>query len=26
VGSTAANVARYAHCSVLIYRPGLDIL
>lgn len=25
VGSTAANVARYAHCSVLIYRPGLDI-
>ena len=26
VGSTAANVARYAHCSVLIFRPGLDIL
>lgn len=25
VGSTAANVARYAHCSVLIYRPGLDV-
>ena len=25
VGSTAANVARYAHCSVLIYRPGLEI-
>ena len=26
VGSTAANVARYAHCSVLIYRPGFDVL
>ncbi|MEA4880664.1 MAG: universal stress protein [Synergistaceae bacterium] len=26
VGSTAANVARYAHCSVLIYRPGPQIL
>ncbi|MBL3539377.1 universal stress protein [Aminivibrio sp.] len=26
VGSTASNVARYAHCSVLIYRPGLQIL
>ncbi|NLB83240.1 MAG: universal stress protein [Synergistaceae bacterium] len=26
VGSTAANVARYAHCSVLIYRPGIQIL
>jgi nucleotide-binding universal stress UspA family protein len=26
VGSTAANVARYAHCSVLIYRPGYDVL
>ncbi len=25
VGSTAANVARYSNCSVLIYRPGLDI-
>jgi len=25
VGSTATNVARYAHCSVLIYRPGLDV-
>jgi len=22
VGSTASNVGRYAHCSVLIYRPG----
>ena len=22
VGSTASKVARYAHCSVLIYRPG----
>lgn len=22
VGSTAANVTRYAHCSVLVYRPG----
>ena len=26
VGSTAANVARYAHCSVLIYRPGLQVI
>ncbi len=26
VGSTAANVARYAHCSVLIYRPGQQII
>jgi len=26
VGSTAANVARYAHCSVLIHRIGEDIL
>jgi len=25
VGSTATNVARYAHCSVLIFRPGLDV-
>jgi len=25
VGSTAANVARYAPCSVLIYRPELDV-
>lgn len=25
VGSTASSVARYAPCSVLIYRPGLDI-
>jgi len=25
VGSTATNVARYAHCSVLIFRPGFDI-
>ncbi|MGI6784081.1 MAG: universal stress protein [Aminivibrio sp.] len=25
VGSTAANVARYAHCSVLIYRPGIQV-
>ena len=24
VGSTTTNVARYAHCSVLIYRPGFD--
>jgi nucleotide-binding universal stress UspA family protein len=22
VGSTTTNIARYAHCSVLIYRPG----
>lgn len=22
VGSTSTNIARYAHCSVLIYRPG----
>jgi len=26
VGSTAANVARYAHCSVLIHRAGDDII
>lgn len=26
VGSTAANVARYAHCSVRIYRPGLQVI
>lgn len=26
VGSTAANVARYAHCSVLIYRPGTQVI
>ena len=26
VGSTASNVARYAHCSVLIYRPGHQII
>jgi len=26
VGSTASNVGRYAHCSVLIYRPGEQIL
>jgi nucleotide-binding universal stress UspA family protein len=26
VGSTASNVARYAHCSVLIYRPGQQII
>ncbi|HRX27256.1 MAG TPA: universal stress protein, partial [Aminivibrio sp.] len=26
VGSTASNVARYAHCSVLIYRPGRQII
>lgn len=25
VGSTATNVARYAHCSVLIYRPGYEV-
>jgi nucleotide-binding universal stress UspA family protein len=25
VGSTAANVVRYAHCSVLIFRPGFDV-
>ena len=24
VGSTASKVARYAHCSVLIYRPGYE--
>ncbi len=24
VGSTTTNVSRYAHCSVLIYRPGFD--
>lgn len=24
VGSTTTNVARYAKCSVLIYRPGFD--
>ena len=24
VGSTAPKVARYAHCSVLIYRPGYE--
>jgi len=24
VGSTTTNVARYAHCSVLIYRPRFD--
>lgn len=26
VGSTASNVARYAHCSVLIYRPGPQVI
>jgi len=26
VGSVASNVARYAHCSVLIYRSGLETL
>lgn len=25
VGSTAADVVRYAHCSVLIFRPGFDV-
>ncbi|MDK2846331.1 MAG: hypothetical protein PWR18_933 [Synergistales bacterium] len=25
VGSTASNVTRYAHCSVLIFRPGFDV-
>lgn len=25
VGSTAANVIRYAHCSVLVFRPGFDV-
>jgi nucleotide-binding universal stress UspA family protein len=25
VGSTAANIVRYAHCSVLIFRPGFDV-
>ena len=24
IGSTTSNVARYANCSVLIYRPGFD--
>lgn len=24
IGSTTTNVARYANCSVLIYRPGFD--
>lgn len=24
VGNTTSNVARYANCSVLIYRPGFD--
>ncbi|PKL02873.1 MAG: universal stress protein [Synergistetes bacterium HGW-Synergistetes-2] len=26
VGSTASNVGRYAHCSVLIYRPGEQVI
>lgn len=26
VGSTTTTVARYAPCSVLIFRPGLDVL
>ena len=26
VGSTATNVGRYAHCSVLIYRPGEQVI
>jgi nucleotide-binding universal stress UspA family protein len=26
VGSTAASVARYAPCSVLIFRPGMDLV
>lgn len=25
VGSTASTIGRYAHCSVLIYRPGSDL-
>ncbi|MCF7936165.1 MAG: universal stress protein [Synergistales bacterium] len=25
VGSTTSSVARHAHCSVLIYRPGFDV-
>lgn len=24
VGSTATSIARYAHCSILLYRPGLE--
>jgi len=26
IGSTSANVARHAPCSVLIYRPGLEVI
>jgi len=26
VGSTTSNVGRYAHCSVLIYRPGEQVI
>ena len=26
VGSTATNVGRYAHCSVLIFRPGEQVI
>ena len=26
VGSTASKIARYAPCSVLIYRPGFEVL
>jgi nucleotide-binding universal stress UspA family protein len=26
IGSTATKIARYAHCSVLIYRPGYEVL
>jgi nucleotide-binding universal stress UspA family protein len=25
IGSTATKIARYAHCSVLIYRPGHEL-
>jgi nucleotide-binding universal stress UspA family protein len=25
VGSTASTIGRYAHCSVLIYRPGSEL-
>ncbi len=25
VGSTASKIIRYAHCSVLVFRPGFDV-
>lgn len=25
IGSTASNIIRYAHCSVLVFRPGFDV-